>query len=138
MDFNGHMKNTAYLDVAGDVRMMYFQEHGFPMREFERLRLGPVILRDELEYFHELRLLEQITVSLVVPGLAEDASRFRIRNEFFTAGDRPVARVTSTGGWLDLGVRKLVAPPEALAALLRALPTTPDFEKLPSAIRGAS
>jgi acyl-CoA thioester hydrolase len=55
MDFNAHMSNTAYLDVSADVRMMYFQEHGFPMREFERLRVGPVITRDELEYFRELR-----------------------------------------------------------------------------------
>jgi acyl-CoA thioester hydrolase len=49
MDFNAHMKNTAYLDLAADVRMMYFQAHGFTMREFERLRLGPVIMRDELQ-----------------------------------------------------------------------------------------
>jgi len=29
MDFNAHMKNTAYLDMSGDVRMMYFDEQGF-------------------------------------------------------------------------------------------------------------
>lgn len=29
MDFNSHMANTAYLDHAADVRMMYFAEYGF-------------------------------------------------------------------------------------------------------------
>ena len=29
MDFNGHMGNTAYLNLAADVRMAFFAEHGF-------------------------------------------------------------------------------------------------------------
>ena len=53
MDFNAHMRNTAYLDMSADVRMMYFAEHGFSMREFERRRIGPVVMRDELEYFRD-------------------------------------------------------------------------------------
>ena len=42
MDFNGHMKNTAYLDASADVRMFFFEEYGFSMREFESRRFGPV------------------------------------------------------------------------------------------------
>src|SRR5207244_2200517 len=95
MDFNAHMKNTAYLDVSADVRMMYFAEHGFPMREFERLRIGPVIQRDEVDYYKEMHLLETVRVTLQLAGLSEDASRFRLRNDFFREGDRLVARVTS-------------------------------------------
>ena len=40
MDFNSHMRNTAFLDKSADVRMMYFAENGFPASEFSRLRLG--------------------------------------------------------------------------------------------------
>ncbi len=54
MDFNSHMRNTAYLDKSADVRMMYFSENGFSMQEFMRLRLGPVIMRDELDYYREV------------------------------------------------------------------------------------
>lgn len=32
MDFNSHMRNSAYLDKSADVRMMYFADRGFPMR----------------------------------------------------------------------------------------------------------
>jgi len=54
MDFNSHMKNTAYLDKAADVRQMFFIEHGFPMEELLRLRIGPVVMKDEVEYFREV------------------------------------------------------------------------------------
>jgi hypothetical protein len=42
-----------------------------------------------------------------------------------------MARLTSLGGWLDLGVRRLMVPPPALAAALRGLAQTSDFETLP-------
>lgn len=130
LDSNAHMRNTAYLDTGGDVRMLYFAEHGFPMSEFERLRIGPVVLRDEVDYYRELRLLEPMTVTLVLAGLSEDAARFRLRNEFFDGKGKLAARVTSSGGWLDLSARKLIPPPETLAALVRALVPTDDFEPI--------
>ena len=83
MDFNAHMRNTAFLDMSADVRMMFFSEHGFPMDEFIRRKIGPVIMKDEIEYSHEVRLLEELRVTLVIAGLAGDGSRFLIRNEFF-------------------------------------------------------
>lgn len=54
MDFNSHMKNTAFLDKSADVRMMFFAENGFPMAEFSRLKIGPVIMKDEVEYQKEV------------------------------------------------------------------------------------
>lgn len=130
MDFNGHMKNTAYLDASADVRMMFFAEHGFSMREFERLRFGPVIMKDELEYFRELRLLEPVRVTLEADALSEDGTRFRLVNEFFRADGQKAARVTSSGGWLDLEARKLKPPPEELRRLLELLPRTAGFASL--------
>src|SRR3974377_1357298 len=82
MDFNSHMKNTAYLDRAADVRMMYFAEHGFPMAGVMRLRIGPVIKKDEIEYFREVHLLEEFQADLVLAGLSPDGSRFLVRNRF--------------------------------------------------------
>ena len=37
MDFNSHMRNTAYLDKTADVRQMFLNENGFPVEEFQRL-----------------------------------------------------------------------------------------------------
>jgi acyl-CoA thioester hydrolase len=130
IDFNSHMRNTAFLDKSADVRMMFFAENGFPMAEFMRRRLGPVIKRDELEYFKEIRLLETMRVTLALCGLSEDGSRFRLRNEFYCEEGVLAARVTSTGGWLDLSVRKLISPPESLLAALHSLPKTENFTLL--------
>ncbi len=135
MDFNSHMKNTAFLDKSADVRMLFFSENGFPMSEFSRLKLGPVIMKDELEYQKEVGLLQEITVTLAIAGLAPDGSRFLMRNEFLRPDGKLCAKVTSAGGWLDLAARKLVAPPEALLAALQSLPQTSDFTTLPSSVK---
>jgi len=135
MDFNAHMRNTAYLDKSADVRLMFFAEQGFPAEEFIRLRIGPVVKRDEVDYFKEVNLLEEMSVSLMVAGLSDNGSHFRLRNEFSRADGKLTARVTSTGGWLDLSARKLIAPPDKLLVALRALARTDDFEVLTSSLK---
>jgi len=135
MDFNSHMRNTAFLDKSADVRMMFFAENGFPVQEFSRLKLGPVIMKDEVEYQKEVGLLQEIKVTLALAGLSVDGSRFILRNEILHPDGKLCARVTSTGGWLDLAVRKLAAPPGNLLATLQLLPHTSDFAPLPSSVR---
>lgn len=135
MDFNSHMRNTAFLDKSADVRMMFFAENGFPMSEFLRLRLGPVVMKDEVEYRREVGLLQEITVTLALAGHSDDGSRFQLRNEILQRDGTLCARVTSTGGWLDLAARKLVAPPEALHKAMQSLPQTSDFQVLPSSVK---
>lgn len=135
MDFNSHMRNTAYLDRSADIRMMYFSEHGFPMAEFMCLRIGPVIMKDEVDYFKEVQLLETLKVTLSQSGQAEDGSRFLLRNEIYGSDGKLVARVTSAGGWLDLSTRRLVAPPEALLHAMQSIPKTDDFQILISSIK---
>jgi acyl-CoA thioester hydrolase len=130
MDFNSHMRNTAYLDKAGDVRMMFFAEHGFPMSEFGRLRIGPVITKDEIEYFREVNLLDELKVTLAVAGLSDDGSRWLVRNEFFLPDGKHAATVTSSGGWLDLLTRKMVPPPQKLLEAMTRLSRTDDFRSL--------
>jgi len=135
MDFNSHMRNTAFLDRAADVRMMFFAENGFPMAEFVARRLGPVVMKDEIEYYRELALLQEFSVSLAIAGLAADGSRFVMRNDVLDSDGKLCARVTSTGGWLDLGARRLVAPPAGLLAALVSLPRSDDYKDLPSSLK---
>ncbi len=138
MDFNGHMRNTAYLDKAADVRMMYFSENGFPMAEFYRLKIGPVILRDELDYYREVSLLDQLRVTMDLAELSADGSRFVVQNTFFRLADEKlIARVRSKAGWLDLKARKLVAPPENLLRALQNSARSEDFKEIPSALKDA-
>ena len=135
VDFNGHLGNTSYLNLAVDVRMFFFTENGFPIQEFQRQRFGPVILKDEISYFKEMYMLDKIRITFLGAGISEDASKFRIRNEFFREDGKLAARLTTTGGWLSLETRKLIVPPQNLADVMKSLARTDDFEVLQSIIK---
>ena len=130
MDFNGHLANRAYLDLAADVRLTFFAEHGFPAGEFRKLGLGPVIQKDELEYFREVHLHDRVTITYALLAMSSDGSRFVVENEFFGANGERAALVHSTGGWLDLKARKLVAPPTALLKAFNQVPRSAEFREL--------
>lgn len=134
VDVNAHVRNTAYLDKSTDVRLMYFTENGFPVEEFLRLHIGPVVMKDELEYFKEVTLHQEITVTFALAGHAPDGSRYLVRNEFFRADGTLSTRVTSAGGWLCLIERKLISPPPALLSAMNALGRTSDFVALASSL----
>lgn len=134
MDFNSHMRNTAFLDKAGDIRMLFLAEHGFSMGEFKRLNIGPVVMKDDIAYYKEVMLLESLTVTLGLAGMSQDGSRWLLRSEIFRGDGKLAARITSAGGWLDLTARRLLAPPPTLLAAWQALYQTEDFVELPSSV----
>jgi acyl-CoA thioester hydrolase len=112
--------------------MKFFAEHGFPPAEFRRLAIGPVVKKDELEYFHEIGLHETVTVTLAALGLSADGARFVLENEIWSEKNERAARVRSTGGWLDLRGRKLVVPPHELLQAMQQWPRCSDFRELQS------
>ena len=131
MDFNGHMANTAYLDLAADVRMSFLADNGFPLSELRRLAIGPVVRKDELEYFREIGLHETVVVTHAVLAMSPDGSRFKLENEIWLATGERAAVVRSTGGWLDHRARKLVVPPIELLNVFQRAPKAPGFVELP-------
>lgn len=135
VDANSHMRNTSYLERASDVRLMYFAERGFSFTEFRKMRFGPVVRRDEVEYFRELHLLDSFRVNFELAGLAEDASRMCLSHNFMNMNGQLLAKVRTTAGWLDLDQRKLIRPLPMLEQALRELPKTEDFEVLPSSLK---
>lgn len=134
MDFNSHMRNTAFLDKAGDIRMLFLTENGFSMSEFKRQNIGPVVMKDDIAYFKEVMLLEAITVTLGLAGMSPDGSRWLLRSDVYRGDGKLAARITSAGGWLDLVARKLIAPPPALLATWQILEKTEDYIELPSSV----
>jgi acyl-CoA thioester hydrolase len=135
MDANAHMANVAYMNKCVDSRMSFFTQNGFPATEFARRRIGPVVRRDEIDYYREVALLEPITVTLALGGCAPDGSRFRLVNEVVRADGKVAARVRTEGGWLDLEARKLIAPPPEILTALQRLTRSDDFEELQSSLR---
>lgn len=130
-DANAHMRNTAYSEYGTDVRIAFLAEHGFGFEQFFEEGIGPVILREEIDYLREVRLGEPVTVDFTQLGLSPEAARFKLAHDFTKGNGKPAARVVLSGGWMDLRSRKLVPAPEALARAIRAVPKAPGFESLP-------
>ena len=63
LDGNGHMANTSYMLIAIDCRFHYFASSGFAPTEFARLRVGPVVRQDKIDYYKELHLLQKVRVN---------------------------------------------------------------------------
>jgi acyl-CoA thioester hydrolase len=135
-DVNGHMRNTAYSEYAIEVRVGYLADHGFPFERFVELGFGPVILREEIDYLREVRLGETVEVDVTVLGLSPDFAKFRFAHDFTKADGKRSARIVLAGGWLDLRTRKLIPPPEPLAAVMRAFPRGEGYAELPALRRG--
>lgn len=130
-DVNGHMRNTSYSEYATDVRMSYFTDRGWPHARFEEARIGPVLVREELDYLRELRLGDTVEVDFTCIGLSADGSRMRLAHDFWRPGGKKAARVVVHGGWLDLEARRLVAPPDGLRETLATIPRGEGWEELP-------
>ncbi len=135
VDPNGHVANMVYLEYAVDTRIAFFASNGFPPNEFSRLGFGPVVKTDIIDYYRELKLLDEIRVTMENGGFSGDGSRFRVVNSIFRSSDEVAARVVTVGGWLSLNERKLIEPPEKMKDAWHTLPVSEDFQELPSSLR---
>ena len=122
MDPNGHMRHSAYADYAADQRLVLLAEWGYDIKEFARLRLGPILFREETTFLKEVHIGEEIRVDSRLRSVNDDGTRWSILHTIYKADGRVAATVTVDGAWLDLDKRKLTTPPVELAESFRALP----------------
>jgi acyl-CoA thioester hydrolase len=135
LDGNRHVRNTAFSDYATHARFRLLASAGFDQARLQAARFGPVMMREEIRYKREVRFGEELIVTVRCAGLSPDVSQWRVHQDVLRPDGREAAVLTITGGWMDLETRKLIAPPEALAAILQSLPRTRDYEDLPSLVR---
>jgi acyl-CoA thioester hydrolase len=127
IDSNGHMRNVAYLDISANSRMEFFNVNGYTLTEFFGAGLGPVVLKDEIEYKREVRLGEDLTVTNELAGMSEDSTRFIFRNQFIKANGKLACKISSLVAFFDIATRKTIAPPENLMRAILSLPRSEDF-----------
>lgn len=130
LDANGHMANTAFLRYAHQTRCAYFSQAGFPMARFAEEGFGPIVLKDEVDYYKELMLLQPFSVDLELAGLSEDDSRMVLVNRLSREDGRTVARIKTVGAWFSRSRRKIFSPPAEIRAALHSLHRTDDYETL--------
>ncbi|MBD2768021.1 thioesterase family protein [Hymenobacter sp. BT664] len=121
MDPNGHMRHSAYADYAADQRIVLLTQWGYDAARLAKLRLGPILFREETKFIKEVHIGEEIRVDTQLVSVRDDGSRWTILHTIYKADGRAAATVTVEGAWLDLDRRKLAVPPADLTAAFKTM-----------------
>lgn len=131
VDANGHLRNTRYLEYAASARLAILMEAHWSPQVLHQAGLAPVTLSDEVSYRREVFPAEVVTVDTHVIGLSEDSSRWRFEHILTRDSGEKAAEVRTLGAWIDLGTRRITAPPAGLRALFEGARTA-DCQNLTS------
>ncbi len=117
-DANGHLRNTCYSEYAVEVRMAFLAAHSYGLKEFRQHGIGPVILREEIDYLRECHMGEELEVDYTALGLSPHGTRFLLAHDVLKPDGSQAAHLVIKGGWLDLTARRLAPPPQPLKEIL--------------------
>lgn len=131
LDPNGHMRHTAYNDYAAQLRLNFFDQHGFSFAKLIEMSIGPVLFREETKFLREVRMNEEITVDLVLLKARKDASKWSFRQTIYKESGEVSAIIEVDGAWLDLKKRKIIIPPQEIQDMIGKTPKSEEFEWLP-------
>ena len=127
-DPNRHMRHTAYNEYAAEVRVRYFSEQNFSIKEFTKHNIGPILFTEETSFRKEIHLGENISVNLKLFGLSENNERWKMIHEVFNQAGKLSAVIKVYGAWIDLSKRKLTTPPKEAEHLFLNAIKSDDFE----------
>jgi acyl-CoA thioester hydrolase len=129
------MRHTAYNDYAAQLRLLFFEEHGFSFLKLSEMSIGPILFREETRFFREVRMGEKISVDVQLSKARKDASKWSFRQNIYKDNDEISAIIEVDGAWLDLKKRKIVVPPSAISEMIMEIPKADDFEWLPDKVK---
>jgi acyl-CoA thioester hydrolase len=124
IDPNVHLRHSVYYDFAASCRIAFLEKFGLSTGTMQRLRIGPILFREECMFKKEIRL------NLVLVKARADYSRWTIRHNIFKNGDALSAIIMVDGAWLDTTLRKLAAPPQEVKDVFSMMPLAPEMEWL--------
>lgn len=130
-DPNNHMRHSAYNDYAAEARVRLFGHHGLSLSEFNNLRIGPILFKEETSFRREIQLSDNIVVEVLLKGASENGERFKFQHNIYRGDGRLAAEIEVFGAWMDLDRRKLIDPPGLILDLLSQVERSEEFEKIP-------
>ncbi|MDB0602209.1 thioesterase family protein [Tenacibaculum maritimum] len=130
-DANIHMRHTAYNDYAAESRLRYFKKFNVTVQDFAKEKIGPILFEENIKFFREIHLGQDITVSIQLTGLSKNGERWKIRHQVFNDAGKLSAEINVYGAWIDTVKRKLTSPSEKFRFLFTQLEKTEDFQEIP-------
>lgn len=136
LDPNGHMRHTAYMDYAAQVRLAFLTEHGFTLEKFHKLMVGPVLFREYTDYVREVRAGERIRVNLELTGLSDNRKHWAFRHSIYKSDGELAAVINVRGAWFSLRERRVAPAPEELQVALKDIPLAEDYAAIGGGAKG--
>ncbi|UII33019.1 thioesterase family protein [Fulvivirga ulvae] len=124
VDPNMHMRHTVYLDYADQTRIRFFNDNGVPFNRLQQLGIGPIIFGTQSDFRREVILAEKVTFDCHLIELSPDGRKWVIKHYVYKEDGAVAAELIYRGAWLDLKARKVVAPPEEIAAVMSKMERT--------------
>jgi acyl-CoA thioester hydrolase len=127
IDANMHLRHSAYADFAAQARLQILENLGFDTNLLEKLKIGPILFREELIYMREVRPSDTVKVTCVMTHCRRDGSRWSFSQELFRGDGIKAAQINVQGAWVDMIKRKLASLPPEWAGKFLNIPKSKDF-----------
>ena len=130
IDANRHVRYSAYIDAAAELRYRFFTDHDLSPEAFDKLGVGPVYTSLTANFFREVRLGETLTITYLLTGLSPQGVRWKVQHDFLKANGKKAVAVSLEGTILNLTTRQPTMPTPEIMDVFQLVPRSPDFEVL--------
>jgi acyl-CoA thioester hydrolase len=130
IDANRHVRYSAYIDAAAEMRYRFFKEHDLPPEAFDRLGVGPVYTSLTANFYREVRLGETLTITYQLSGLSPMGVRWKVQHNFLKANGKKAVSISLEGTILNLATREPSMPTPEIMRVFQLVPRSPTFEEL--------
>lgn len=121
VDPNMHLRHTVYLDFADQARIRFFNHHNLPFVKLQQMGIGPIIFGTQTNFLKEVLLSEKITLDCNLIELSADGRKWHVKHHVYKEDGTLAAELNYRGAWLDLKIRKIVAPPEEVSRVMNLM-----------------
>ena len=111
-DRNGHVSEVGYLTVANVAYWQICEQVGL-MKLYNQYKISGIVFDTHMEFKKEVFEGEKVTINLSFTIKNDIRKIVRLLN-IQDSNNRPVVKITSNGGFLDLAKRKIVEPPKPI------------------------
>lgn len=130
IDANRHLRHSAYADFCAQARSNMLNKIGLSLDDFAKQKIGPILFREELIYFREIMLDENIKVDIQLTKLNLKNGRFSFQHIVYKENGVKAAEVNVDGAWLNLIDRKLTDIPKDWYEFLNKIPKSENYTEI--------
>jgi acyl-CoA thioester hydrolase len=128
LDPNFHLRHSVYYDWGAYCRILFFNQHKLTVEVMRRLNIGPIIFREECVFKKEIRLVDEVTINILLIKAKRDFSRWSVQHQIIKSEQIISALLTVDLAWLNTVERKLAYPGKDIQEVIDQIPKHDQFE----------